>query len=62
MAYSYLWGSNFFGVQAWAKNFRLYPEVAKAPQIYNKFVVLLFSLPLSITCKKLNVCSQVHQN
>ena len=57
MAYSYLWGFNFFCVQAWAKSFRLYSKVAKAPYIHNKFVVLLLSLPFSITCKKLNICS-----
>ena len=62
MTYSYLWGSNFFGIQPWAKSFSLYLKVAKAPQIYNQFVILLFSLPLSITCKNLNICSQVLQN
>ena len=56
MANSYLWGSNFFSVQARAKSFSLYSKVAKAPKIHIKFVILLFSLLLSITCKKLNIC------
>ena len=53
MAYSYLWGSNFFGVQAWAKGFSLYSKVAKAPYIYNKFVILLFSLPFFLPVRSL---------
>ena len=30
MSFSYLWGSNFFRVQAWAKSFSLYSKIHKA--------------------------------